>query len=206
MKAWRPSQYRVQQFTIHEFVTKMRQLSKQPISDERKRGVFSPTVFRCSGGRHFRTLKHFSRCYLLPLDIDGGTVTPEMVENIFWYNAGPGEKRPFIIHNSFSACPEDPNRFRVLFFLREPCRSVAEYQAVFDSITERLRKSAFPHVANIDMHLRSGVQPIFLPCTNRSYPDSSVQIVRRFQLSAAAKAFFGVITSSPPSSQRRQPR
>ena len=39
-----------------------------------------------------------------------------------------------------------------------------------------------------------------------NYHDSSVQIVRRFQLSAAAKAFFGVITSSPPSSQRRQPR
>ena len=170
LKAWRPSQFKVQQFSVHEFVTMMRRLSKEHIADKEKRGVFSPTVFKCTG-RHFRTIKNFHRCYLLPLDIDGGTVTPEMVEGIFWHNAGRGQKRPFIICNSFSARPEDPNRFRVFFFLREPCRSIAEYHAVFDDITERLRESAFPHVANIDMQLRSGVQPIFLPCTNRAYPE-----------------------------------
>ena len=50
-------------------------------------------------------------------------------------------------------------------------------------------------------------EPLFSKLsTKEGIVDGSVQPVRRFQQSAAAKAFFGVMTSSSLSSQRRQPR
>ena len=97
--------------------------------------------------------------------------TPKMIEDIFWDKAVGKQKRPLLICNSFSARPADPNCFRVMFFLKEPCRSVAEYHAIYDAITGRIAEETFPNVAKFDSQARTGVHSFFLPCTNKEHPN-----------------------------------
>jgi hypothetical protein len=65
----------------------MRQLSKEVIADKEARTLFNPTVFKPKNEWQYRTLANFDKCYLLVLDIDGGDVTPQMIEDIFWNEA-----------------------------------------------------------------------------------------------------------------------
>jgi len=51
---------------------------------------------------------------------------------MFGTKAGRGQKRSFILCNTFSRSPDEPNRFRAILFLKTPARSIAEHQAVFD--------------------------------------------------------------------------
>ena len=166
-----PRQFNVRHCSIHDFVTSMRQLSKEVIADKEARTLFNPTVFKPKNEWQYRTLANFDKCYLLVLDIDGGDVTPQMIEDIFWNEAIGKQKRPHIVCNSYSRCAADPNRYRVMFFLKEPCRSVAEYHAIYDAITGRIAEKTFPNVAKFDSQARSGVHSFFLPCTNKEHPN-----------------------------------
>jgi hypothetical protein len=82
-----PRQFNVRHCSIHDFVTSMRQLSKEVIADKEARTLFNPTVFKPKNEWQYRTLANFDKCYLLVLDIDGGDVTPQMIEDIFWNEA-----------------------------------------------------------------------------------------------------------------------
>lgn len=54
----------------------------------------------------------------------------------------------------------------------KPAQSIAEHQAVYDSIVARLEESGFTQAsAKLDPACRSGVQSFYLPCTNRAYPE-----------------------------------
>jgi len=78
---------------------------------------------------------------------------------MFGTKAGRGQKRSFILCNTFSRSPDEPNRFRAILFLKTPARSIAEHQAVFDG---------FPiKEMGIDMTCRGGNQSFHIPCTNR---------------------------------------
>ena len=109
---------------------------------------------------------------MLVLDFDNGNLSPEKFEDIFWDNAGTGRKRSFIICNSFSRSPEQPNRFRVMFLYKKPARSIAEHEAVYNSIVERLEGEGFTvKDMCLDTQCKTGIQSFFMPCTNQAHPD-----------------------------------
>ncbi len=109
---------------------------------------------------------------MLVLDFDNGKLSPEQFEDIFWRKAGKGLKRSFIICNSFSRSPGEPNRFRVIFPFKKPARSINEHKAVLNSIVSRLESEGFSEEdMGLDRQCKSGVQSFYLPCTNRAHPD-----------------------------------
>jgi hypothetical protein len=42
--------------------------------------------------------------------------------------------RMALIFNSFSRCPEMPNKFRVIMFYKQPAHSIPEHRAVYDKL------------------------------------------------------------------------
>jgi hypothetical protein len=57
-------------------------------------------------------------------------------------------------------------------FFKTPARSLAAYQAVFDSVIARIVEQGYSiEEMGIDLSCRSGVQSFYIPCTNRAYPD-----------------------------------
>jgi hypothetical protein len=106
------------------------------------------------------------------LDFDGGQVSPEAFEEVFWLKAKKGTKCSFVLCNSFSRSPEKPNKFRVLMFYKQPAVLIEEHQAVFDWIERRLEEAGYPkEMSGLDRNGRSGVLSFYLPCTNRMHPD-----------------------------------
>ena len=109
---------------------------------------------------------------MLILDFDNGNLSPEQFEDIFWHKAGTGLKRSFVICNSFSRSPEQPNRFRVMFLYKKPALSIAAHEAVYNSIVERLEGEGFTvDGMKLDTGCKSGVLSFYMPCTNRAHPD-----------------------------------
>jgi hypothetical protein len=95
---------------------------------------------------------------MLVLDFDNGALSPDRFVEIFWTKAGKAGKRSFILCNTFSRSPEEPNRFRAILFFTTPARSIAAYQAVFDSVILRIVEEGHPiPEMGIDMTSRSGV-------------------------------------------------
>ena len=105
----------------------------------------------------------------LILDFDGGTLSPEAFIRIFWKDAVTN-RRSFIICNSFSRSPANPNKFRVVLLFKSPATSIKMFQAVYDEIVRRLRSHGYPwREAKLDPACRSGIQPFFIPCINREH-------------------------------------
>jgi hypothetical protein len=130
---------------------------------------YDPTIDPTQG---YRTKANFHSASMLVLDFDKGSLSPEGFVEIFWTKAGRAGKRSFIICNTFSRSPEEPNRFRVILFFKTPARSLAAYQAVFDSVIARIVEEGYPiEEMGIDLSCRSGVQSFYIPCTNRAHPD-----------------------------------
>lgn len=120
----------------------------------------------------YRRQVNIKRIYGLVLDFDNGNLSPEEFERFFWLDAGRGNRFAFIICNSFSRRPEEPNRFRVIIPFRTPVSSLAEFQAIYDWFVDRLEEHGYPvSDAKLDPGCRSGNQPFYVPCTNRSYKE-----------------------------------
>ncbi len=112
---------------------------------------------------------------MLVLDIDGGKLSPQDFEDIFWHKAGRYQKRSIIIYNSFSRSPQHPNKFHVIFLFRKPAKSIEAFQAVYDAILRRIEEEtgfSKREDTGIDPVCRSGIQPFYMPGTNRAYPES----------------------------------
>jgi hypothetical protein len=108
------------------------------------------------------------------LDFDGGTLSPEQFEDIFWNKAPREQKHSFIICNSFSRCPEMPNKYRVIFPYLRPARSIAEHKAAYAYVLRRLQEAGHSEESSkLDSACKSGVQSFWMPCTNREFPDSA---------------------------------
>ena len=164
-----------QEFDWQDWIKFLRRYSKNPV--KKKKGevplfnaaIFDPSINPKSG---YRTQDNFCFSSMLILDCDNGNLSPEKFEDIFWHKAGKGLKRSFIICNSFSRSPEQPNRFRVMFLYRRPAISIAEHRAVLDSIIARLESEGFSEEeTGLDRQCKSGVQSFYMPCTNRAHPD-----------------------------------
>ena len=76
-----------------------------------------------------------------------------------------------MICNSYSRCPEAPNKFRVIFFYKRPATSLEQHKAVYAAIVARLEENNFTaQSVKLDAQCKSGVQSFYLPCTNGDHP------------------------------------
>jgi hypothetical protein len=106
------------------------------------------------------------------LDFDNGDLLPKDFERIFWSEAGRGQKRSFLICNSFSRCEATLNKFRVILFYKRPATTLQQHEAVYDAIVSRLEENGYSAKSTkLDPACRSGVQSFYLPCTNRSHQE-----------------------------------
>ena len=113
------------------------------------------------------------------LDFDNGNLSPDDFARIFWDGVGPSLRRSFLICNSFSRSPEQPNRFRVILFYKKPAMSIEEHEAVYDSIAKRLADNGYSaEEAKLDPQCRSGVQSFWMPCTNKLHQDQALFILK----------------------------
>jgi hypothetical protein len=157
-----------------DFIKFLRQHSKTPVKNKGKDTfLFNPAIFDPAIDKSgYRKKANFVGSCMLVLDFDNGNLSPDEFEDIFWNKAGKGQKRSFIICNSFSRSPEQPNRFRVMFLYKKPALSIAEHEAVFNSIVERLEGEGFTvKEMCLDTQCKTGVQSFFMPCTNLAHPD-----------------------------------
>ena len=113
------------------------------------------------------------------LDFDSGTVSPQIFEDIFWNKASSNGKRAFILVNTFSRTPENPNRFRVFMPFKQHVKNLEEYQAVYDSIVNRLAEAGHPpEKSGMDDSAKTGAQMFYAPCTNRQFPESRLFVAK----------------------------
>ena len=134
---------------------------------------FNPCVFEPPpGSSGYRKIDYFRQSSFLVLDFDDGNLSPEEFERIFWHEARRGQKRSFVICNSFSRSPDKPNKFRVLLFYKRPAMSLFQHKAVLESVVARLEKHGYSkQSAKLDPACWSGVQSFYVPCTNRDHQE-----------------------------------
>jgi hypothetical protein len=158
---------------IKDLIKCLRQYSRTPI-DKKEAGLWINAATFDPGDRPkgYRLKECFVQSSCLILDFDNGELSPDVFIDIFYRKARRYEKRSFVIFNSFSRCPEMPNKFRVIMFYKRPAQSIAEHKAVYDNIVWRLSDNGYsPDKSGLDRQCRTGVQSFFMPCTNRSHPD-----------------------------------
>ena len=163
-------QFRVETYQLQDFIGELRETAKTLINRKDEAFLWNPAVFNASRGDGYRTQSNFIRSSFLVLDFDGGTLSPEEFEEIFWSSARGAGRHSFITCNSFSRSPAAPNKFRVIFPYRQPAQSIAEHKAAYAYIVTRLEEAGHtPASAQLDPACKSGVQSFWIPSTNRDY-------------------------------------
>lgn len=167
-----PSEFTVGIFDQQSFIKLLRDSSKVPLVDKDELFLINPTVFNNSDPEGFRRKRNFIQSSMMVLDFDGGDLSINEFEDIFWNKSGSGNKRSFIICNSFSRSEDEPNRFRVFMFYKQPAHSIEEHHAVYDSIVNRLEQNGFTEDSSkLDRSCRNGNQSFWVPCINRLHPE-----------------------------------
>jgi hypothetical protein len=167
--------FRVKHYEIHDFIGLLRGFANNPVLKKDELFLWNPAVFDPAKGDGYRTQANFDQSFFLVLDFDGGTLSPEAFEDIFWHEAERGFRHSFIICNSFSHSPDTPNKYRVVFFYRQPARSIEEHKAAYAYIVRRLEEAGHTEASSkLDSAAcKSGVQSFWMPSTNREYPESA---------------------------------
>lgn len=161
--------HKTRTYTVPDFISFLRTQSRAVLFSKEESLFFNAATFAPpEGAQGFRRKEYFAKSSFLILDFDGGELSPEAFERLFWTEAGTKEKTSFAIFNTFSRCEEDPNRFRVIVFYKRSAVSLAQHEAVFDEIAQRIE--AFSPASGLDHICRSGVQSFYLPGTNRNHP------------------------------------
>jgi hypothetical protein len=159
-------------YTVPDFISFLRTQSRGVLLDKQEALLFNAATFAPpEGAQGFRRKKYFAKSSFLILDFDGGALSPETFESLFWTNADAKGRRSFAIFNTFSRCEQDPNRFRVIMFYKRAAVRLAQHEAIFDEVARRIEAVSF--ASGLDNICRSGVQSFFLPGTNRNYPDAA---------------------------------
>ncbi|MEX1668367.1 hypothetical protein AB4876_05555 [Zhongshania guokunii] len=161
-------------FEPNEFVREMRSYSKQVIEEKTATYMINSTVFekRNNADEGLRCQANYLESSMMILDFDNGDLSIDDFIDIFWNKAGRGNKRSFLIANSFSRSSEQPNRFRVFMLYKQPATSLDAHKAVFDSIVNRLEHSGYDSISSgLDRACRTGNQSFYMPCTNAENRD-----------------------------------
>lgn len=159
---------------FNDFLKILKVAARTPIARKEEHPLFTPSIFKSGGTKGCRTKDNFLSSSCLVLDFDGGSLSPETFETIFWKDAGACEKRTFIIYNTFSRAASDPNRFRVIMPFARPVTSIEVFEAIFEAIAERIEDAGYCQAdAKLDKVGRNPTQPYYLPCTNRHHKDQA---------------------------------
>ncbi|MGJ0508329.1 MAG: DEAD/DEAH box helicase family protein [Methylocystis sp.] len=155
--------------TIEEFLQFLREQHKAVIEEKSESVFFNPCLFDPpEGAEGYRRKDYFVASSMMVLDFDGGDLSPEKFEEIFWSKARRGQKRSFAICNSFSRSEKLPNKFRVFMFYRRPVTSFEQHLAIYNAIVSRLEENGYTAAsAKLDKACKAGNQSFYLPCTNR---------------------------------------
>jgi hypothetical protein len=172
-KAMRRDEFVVGGLSISDFLTFLRGQHRAVIDRKEESILFNPCIFEPpQGGEGYRRKEYFKASSFMVLDFDNGDLSPGEFDRIFWSEAGRGQKRSFLICNSFSRCEALPNKFRVILFYKRPATMLQQHEAVYDAIVSRLEENGYTaKSAKLDPACRSGVQSFYLPCTNRSHQE-----------------------------------
>jgi hypothetical protein len=174
--ATRPEDFTVLEFaSTQKFISWLRSEATIAEGDKDVIPRFTLTTFKIKQGESgYRKQEHFDKAYGLAWDIDGGCLSRDGFIKLYYTNAGPLQKRSFIIMNSFNTSPDDPNRYRVIFLFLEPCKSLEVLQTIHDSLAERITDAGMTlEEAGLDTNSRAGNQIYHLPRKNRRFPDSA---------------------------------
>jgi hypothetical protein len=129
-------------------------------------GVYDPPP----GSQGYRRLEHFVCSSFIVLDFDNGRLSPKDFVDTFSGKSKKGVRCSFLIFNTFSRSPAQPNRFRAVMFYTQSARSPEEHRAVFDWVKDILETNGFPN-SGLDQNSRAPNQSYFMPCTNRAFSD-----------------------------------
>ena len=167
------NQFWEHEFGLQEFIQTMRSIAGDPEDDKKKDVLlFNSTTFKSESGIGYRQQQNFDKAYFLVLDFDDSKITLDDFIKLFGKTAPKADRVPFLIFNSFSRSPLQPNRFRVIVFFHCPAMSLGEYQGAFDYVQYRLEEAGWGNkTQGLDRACRSGNQSFYMPCTNRQYPD-----------------------------------
>jgi len=158
---------------LQELIKSLREDAATVIDNKDELYLINPTTFDNTNHEGHRKLDNFEQSSMMVLDFDGGDLSIEDFERIFWTDAGKG-KRSFVICNTFSRCEDQPNRFRVFMFYKHPVYSLGLHRAIYDSIVGRLKANGFTEKsAELDSNCRHGNQSFYVPCTNRRYQEQA---------------------------------
>jgi hypothetical protein len=162
-----PAEHYSQLIDVQEFIGHMRKFGRTPLVEKEEGLLFNSAAFNPQKGQGYKCQEYFVSSSFMVLDFDNGSLSPDAFDKIFWDDA-PSLRRSFLLCNTFSRSPEQPNRFRAILFYRKPAMSIEAHQAVYDSIVDRLADSGYPaDEAKLDPQCRSGVQSFWMPCTNK---------------------------------------
>lgn len=168
-----PDEHHVVEGLISEFIAYIKTFARAKVSRKEESELFTPCYFQPElGSSSYRTKRNFRQSSFLVLDFDGGLLSPENFESIFGSDAKRGQKHSFLICNTFSRCEASPNKFRVIMFYCRPAKSLEQHEAAYSYVVSRLEEHGFTEDSSkLDRNCRSGVQPFYLPCTNRHHPE-----------------------------------
>ena len=144
-----PEAYKADEFLVHPFQTEdfvefLKQQSLAIVKKKSDKLLFNPCLFEPPDGADgYRRMDYFKQSSFLVLDFDDGNLSPEKFASIFWADAGRGQKRSFVVCNSFNRCAEAPNRFRAILFYKRAATSLEQHKAVYAAIVARLEIHGF---------------------------------------------------------------
>jgi hypothetical protein len=154
------------QWSIVELVNTLRTEAKV-IRDSKDEGwMINPSVYVQKDPAGYRKKANFHQAGMMILDFDNGECGINDFEGLFWTNAGRGQKRSFVITNTWSRSSERLNNFRVFLFFKAPATSIEAYHAVFDSFQAKLDEHF--DESGLDCTSRNPTQSFWMPCTNRN--------------------------------------
>lgn len=157
------------EYTRKELISKLRSLSNEQRDSKENNLLINASIYSGEDCNGYRKKENFITANMIILDFDNGECSINDFENIFSTEAKKGQKRSFIICNTFSRSEEKLNNFRVFMFFKEPAESISEYEAVYDSIEQRL--SGIFKNSGLDRASRSPIQSYYAPCINREHPE-----------------------------------
>ncbi len=156
----------------HDLIKVMRKGSAVERLKKDRGKLFNSTAFK-KPIEHYRTQDNFGCSTFLTMDFDSGALSPQEFIRLFGQKAPTEDRLSFIINNSHSRSPENPNRFHVHLLFKEPAMSVDEHKATFKFIKFKLAQFGYPDkLSGIDNNTNSGVHSFYFPCTNPEYPES----------------------------------
>ena len=172
-KSYKAEDMVFKQLDLQELIRKFKTLSNALIDQKSDVELFCPSAFNPDlEGDGFRTNEKFVGASFLVLDFDDGDLSPDDFIQLFGPDAPSYDRHSFLICNTFSRSPNQPNKFRVMMFFRKPAVTVDQYHACFDYVVSRLEKAGFPPKSSgLDVNSQKPTQLYRLPGTNRAYPE-----------------------------------